>query len=104
MVARDDAVVFWIIAIMGTLNWYVIGSIPGARQKSNVREGISWSYAIFTFFMVIIAALLSVSSFMEDFHEGVLSASALVQYLLVGMLCAGAILSALYSLKPVGNS
>lgn len=98
MVVDNDLVLVTAFLLLGTPWWYWVGRIGWdgyERRRSVVRPAIGAPIALFT---CVVSAGMTVDPLKQDIHEGVLKAAAVSQYLLVALLCLGALLSACLAL------
>jgi hypothetical protein len=87
------------ILILGTGWWYFLGRIGWESSQGRLSRFGAGVGALLTLFFGATGVILTKGVVNEDIREGALSAGAIVQYVLVGLLCAGAFVAAFYSSK-----
>lgn len=93
MVVDNDLVIVTAFLLLGTPWWYLVGRIGWdghERRRSFVRPVVGAVIALFTCF---VSTGMALDPLKQDIHDGVLKSGAVSQYLLVALLCIGALLS-----------
>jgi hypothetical protein len=85
--------------IFGTAWWYFIGRIGWESSQGRLSRFGAGSGALLTLFFGATGVILTKSVVNGDIRGGTLSAGAIIQYVLVGLLCVGAFVAACYSSK-----
>jgi hypothetical protein len=99
MVYDGTPVVIGFILILGTGWWYFLGRIGRESSQGRLSRFGAGLGALLTLFFGTTGILLTKGVINEDIQERTLSAGGLIQYVLVGLLCAGAFVAAYYSSK-----
>ena len=99
MVYDGTLAVIVFILILGTAWWYFIGRIGWESSQGRMSRLGAGLGALLTLFFGVIGVALSKGVVYEDIHDGALSAGAILQYVLAGLLCLGAFVAAGYSAK-----
>jgi hypothetical protein len=87
------------ILVLGTAWWYFIGRIGWESSQGRLSRFGAGLGALLTLFFGVIGVTLSIGVVNEDMRDGALSAGAIFQYVLVGLLCLGAFVAASSSAK-----
>jgi hypothetical protein len=85
--------------IFGTAWWYFIGRIGWESSQGRLSRFGAGSGALLTLFFGATGVILTKSVVNGDIRGGTLSAGAIIQYVLVGLLCVGAFVATCYSSK-----
>jgi hypothetical protein len=99
MVYDGTPAVIGFILILGTGWWYFLGRIGWESSQGRLSRFGAGLGALLTLFFGATGVLLTKGVINEDIQERTLSTAAIIQYVLVGLLCIGAFVSALYSSK-----
>jgi hypothetical protein len=99
MVYDGTPAVIGFILILGTGWWYFLGRIGWESSQGRLSRFGAGLGALLTLFFGATGVILSKGVINEDIREGTLSAGAISQYVLVGLLCVGAFVAAYYSSK-----
>ena len=93
MVVDNDLVIVTAFLLLGTPWWYLVGRIGWdvhQRRRSFVSPVVGAVIALFTCF---VSTGMTLDPLKQDIHDGALKSGAVSQYLLVALLCIGALLS-----------
>jgi hypothetical protein len=94
MVYDGTATVIGFILILGTGWWYFLGRIGWESSHGRLSRFGAGLGALLTLFFGATGVILTKGVITEDIQEGTLSAGAIFQYVLVGLLCVGAFVAA----------
>lgn len=98
MMIYDNAVVIIeIFLISGTPWWYFIGRIGWDSKKRRIGRLSSSLGAILALFSCWAGTSMTTEVLKRDIRDGILSGVVILQYSIVGILCLGAFISAIYS-------
>jgi len=91
--------VFAVVLLLGTLWWYLIGWVGWSSQVGRLRSSAA---TIFALGVALIGPAIWADTFHRDIREAAITGATLavgvrLQYLLVGLLCIGALVSAISS-------
>jgi hypothetical protein len=98
MVVENDVVIVVAFLLLGAPWWYLVGRIGWdghERRRSVVSPVVGALIALFTCF---VSTGMSVDPLKRDIHDGALRSGAVSQYLLVALLCLGALVSVFLAL------
>jgi hypothetical protein len=98
MVVENDSAILAVLLVSGIPAWYLIGRIGWegrTGRRSRVTLGLE---ALLSLLASLVCITLAVSVLRQDLSGGHLSAWAVIQYWLDGILCFGAILSTVWAL------
>jgi hypothetical protein len=98
MVVENDGVIVAAFLLLGTPWWYLVGRIGWdghERRRSFVSPVVGALIALFTCF---VSTGMTIDPLKQDIHYGALRSGAVSQYLLVALLCVGALLSVFLAL------
>jgi hypothetical protein len=98
MVVENDGVIVAAFLLLGTPWWYLVGRIGWdghERRRSFVSPVVGALIALFTCF---VSTGMTIDPLKQDIHDGSLRSGAVSQYLLVALLCVGALLSVFLAL------
>lgn len=108
MVNDKTAIIVGAFLIVGTPWWYLVGRIGwSARKRMSglLSPAVGALIALFTCF---VASSMTLGVFKQDIRDGGVRGIAIVQYLLVALLCCGALASGVFALvsavSPVRES
>jgi hypothetical protein len=82
-------------AVIGTAWWVLVAYCGWKSKESGMVAAASALMSLVS--VVVMAAVMTKSPFYQDMREGLLSVSAVFQYVGVGVLCLGALTIAIYS-------
>jgi hypothetical protein len=103
MVVENDGVIVAAFLLLGTPWWYLVGRIGWdghERRRSFVSPVVGALIALFTCF---VSTGMTIDPLKQDIHDGSLRSGAVSQYLLVALLCVGALLSVFLALAAALN-
>jgi MFS family permease len=103
MVVDNDVVIVVAFLSLGTPWWYLVGRIGSdghERRPSFVSSVLGALIALFT---CLVSTGMTVDPLKQDIHDGALRSGAVSQYLLVTLLCFGALLSVCLALAAAVN-
>jgi hypothetical protein len=98
MVVDNDVVIVAVFLLLGTPWWYLVGRIGWdgyERRRSLVRSMVGAVIALFTCF---VSTGMTLDPLKQDINDGALRSGAFSQYLLVALLCVGALVSVFLAL------
>lgn len=98
MMVDNDLVIVTAFLLLGTPWWYLVGRIGWdghERRHSFVSPAVGAVIALFTCF---VSTGMTLDPLKQDIHDGALKSGAVSQYLLVALLCIGALSSVLLAL------
>jgi len=104
MVVDNDLVMVSAFLLLGTPWWYLVGRIGWdgrERKRSFVSPVVGALIALFTCF---VSTGMALDPLKQDIHDGVLKSGAVLQYLLVALLCIGALLSVFLAIAATVRS
>jgi hypothetical protein len=86
---------FYVALLLFGTAWWVLVAYCGWKSKESGM--VAAASALMSLVSVVMAAVMTKSPFYQDMREGLLSVSAVFQYVGVGVLCLGALTIAIYS-------
>lgn len=98
MVFDNDLMIVTAFLLLGTPWWYLVGRI-GWDSYQHRRSLISPVVgALIGLFTCLVSTGMTLDPLKQDIHDGALNSGAVSQYLLVALLCIGALLSVFLAL------
>jgi hypothetical protein len=99
MTLDGDLKLFVLFLLLGTSWWFIIGRSGWSSQNRMIGRVSSAMAAILGFGVASAAASMCADTFLHDIREGALTGAVSLQYLLIGLLCIGALASGISSAK-----
>jgi hypothetical protein len=89
--------IFIVFFVLGTAQWWFIGKMGWLSRRHEGDRVLAALGAAIGLLNGVIGARGSVDTLRSDLHQGLLTGGAVIQYVCVGLLCVGALISGLYS-------
>jgi hypothetical protein len=101
MVVESLPKIFGIFALFGTPVWYFVGVIGCKSYRRTLSRPGSLLGAILISFLLVVGIGLTFDLIRQEWRMGVLTIFGILQFLLIGVLFAGACASVFFSLRSV---